>query len=103
MDMEAAQYTGRNLTRLLQCARIDGERRFDLMLHMQTALRSSAVSTYIPARVKLGFDRDLELLSNTLPPDKHRGYSLQWFALAAAVLITALILTFRRPRRGADR
>lgn len=51
----------------------------------------------------LGFDRDLELLSNTLPPDKHRGYSLQWFALAAAVLITALILTFRRPRRGADR
>ena len=53
--------------------------------------------------VKRGFDRDLELLSNTLPPDKHRGYSLQWFALAAAVLITALILTFRRPRRGADR
>jgi len=53
--------------------------------------------------LKLGFDRDLELLSNTLPPDKHRGYSLQWFALAAAVLITALILTFRRPRRGADR
>ncbi|MBN7137432.1 hypothetical protein A7A76_22230 [Lysobacter enzymogenes] len=53
--------------------------------------------------LKLGFDRDLELLSNTLPPDKHRGYSLQWFALAAAVLVTALILTFRRPRRGADR
>jgi len=51
----------------------------------------------------LGYDRDLELLSNTLPPDKHRGYSLQWFALAAAVLATALILTFRRPRRGADR
>lgn len=51
----------------------------------------------------LGYERDLELLSNTLPPDKHRGYSLQWFALAAAVLATALILTFRRPRRGTDR
>lgn len=51
----------------------------------------------------LGYERDLELLSNTLPPDKHRGYSLQWFALAAAVLVTALILTFRRPRRGAER
>lgn len=51
----------------------------------------------------LGYERDLELLSNTLPPDKHRGYSLQWFALAAAVLATALILTFRRSRRGADR
>ena len=47
----------------------------------------------------LGHDRDLELLANTLPPAKHRGYALQWFGLALAVLVTALILTFRRPRR----
>ena len=47
----------------------------------------------------LGFDRDLQLLANTLPPDKHRGYALQWYALALTVLATALILTFRRPRR----
>lgn len=47
----------------------------------------------------LGYDRDLQLLANTLPPDKHRGYALQWFALALTVLATALILTFRRPRR----
>lgn len=47
----------------------------------------------------LGFDRDLQLLANTLPPDKHRGYALQWFALALAVLVTALILSFRRSRR----
>ncbi|WP_196778972.1 SURF1 family protein [Lysobacter silvisoli] len=47
----------------------------------------------------LGYDRDLELLANTLPPEQHRGYALQWFALAAAVLITALILTFRKSRR----
>ncbi len=47
----------------------------------------------------LGYDRDLQLLANTLPPEKHRGYALQWFALALAVLATALILTFRRPRR----
>lgn len=46
----------------------------------------------------LGYERDLELLPNTLPPAKHRGYSLQWFALAAAVLATALILTFRKAR-----
>ncbi len=45
-----------------------------------------------------GHERDLELLANTLPPAKHRGYSLQWFALAAAVLATALLLTFRKPR-----
>ncbi|MEH6417938.1 SURF1 family protein [Pseudomonas sp. CGJS7] len=48
--------------------------------------------------LKLGYERDLELLANTLPPEQHRGYSLQWFALAAAVLATALILTFRRKR-----
>ncbi len=33
------------------------ERHFDLLLHMQVALRASLLSTYIPARVKLGFDR----------------------------------------------
>lgn len=47
----------------------------------------------------LGYDRDLQLLANTLPPQKHRGYALQWFALALAVFVTALILTFRRSRR----
>ena len=47
----------------------------------------------------LGYDRDLVLLANTLPPAKHRGYALQWFGLALTVLVTALILTFRRPRR----
>ncbi|WP_460735047.1 SURF1 family protein [Lysobacter tyrosinilyticus] len=46
----------------------------------------------------LGYERDLQLLANTLPPERHRGYSLQWFALAAAVLVTALILTFRKAR-----
>jgi cytochrome oxidase assembly protein ShyY1 len=48
--------------------------------------------------VPLGYERDLQLLANTLPPDRHRGYSLQWFALAIAVLVTALILTFRKAR-----
>lgn len=49
--------------------------------------------------LKLGYERDLELLANTLPPEQHRGYALQWFALAAAVLATALILTFPTSRR----
>lgn len=49
--------------------------------------------------LRIGYGRDLQLLANTLPPDKHRGYALQWFALALTVLATALILTFRRPRR----
>jgi surfeit locus 1 family protein len=46
----------------------------------------------------LGYERDLALLANTLPPAKHRGYAVQWFALAIAVLATALILTFRKAR-----
>lgn len=44
----------------------------------------------------LGYTRDLALLANTLPPDKHRGYALQWFALALAVLVTAAVLTLRK-------
>lgn len=51
----------------------------------------------------LGYERDLVLLSNTLPPEKHRGYSVQWFALALAVLVTALVLTFRKARSNEQR
>lgn len=47
----------------------------------------------------LGFERDLVLLANTLPPAKHRGYAMQWFGLALATLVTALVLTFRSLRR----
>ena len=46
-----------------------------------------------------GYDRDLDILPNTLPPERHLGYAVQWFALAFAVLAIALVLTFRKPRR----
>lgn len=46
----------------------------------------------------IGYARDLDVLPNTLPPERHLGYAVQWFALALAVLATALILTFRRQR-----
>lgn len=32
-------------------------RRFDVLLHMQLALRASALAMLVPARIKLGFDR----------------------------------------------
>ncbi|MGH8179248.1 MAG: glycosyltransferase family 9 protein [Steroidobacter sp.] len=32
-------------------------RQFDVLLHMQVALRASILSTLVPARIKLGFDR----------------------------------------------
>ena len=49
----------------------------------------------------LGYPRDLELLPNTLPPDKHRGYAVQWFGLALVVFVTALVLTVKQQRRAA--
>jgi cytochrome oxidase assembly protein ShyY1 len=44
------------------------------------------------------YARDLDILPNTLPPQRHLGYAVQWFGLAAAVLVTALVLTFRKRR-----
>lgn len=44
-----------------------------------------------------GHERDLDLLANTLSPDKHRGYALQWFGFAAGLLLLSLYLQFRRP------
>ena len=47
----------------------------------------------------LGYTRDLDILPNTLPPERHLGYAVQWFGLALAVLVTALVLSLRRGRR----
>ncbi len=47
----------------------------------------------------LGYTRDLDLLPNTLPPSRHLGYAVQWFAMALAVLVIAGVLHVRR-RRG---
>lgn len=47
----------------------------------------------------LGYARDLDLLPNTLPPERHLGYAVQWFALALAVLVIAALLAWRTRRR----
>jgi surfeit locus 1 family protein len=44
----------------------------------------------------MGYVRDLDVLTNTLPPSRHRGYAVQWFAMAAAVGMIALYFLFRR-------
>jgi cytochrome oxidase assembly protein ShyY1 len=43
--------------------------------------------------------RDLDILPNTLPPERHLGYAVQWFGLAIAVLATALVVTVRKSFR----
>jgi surfeit locus 1 family protein len=47
-----------------------------------------------------GFLRDRQLLPNTLPPERHFGYAVQWFALAATVAVVWLVLTWRSLRKG---
>ena len=47
----------------------------------------------------IGYTRDLQLFANTLTPDRHRGYAVQWYGLAVTTLVIALVLTFRRSRR----
>ena len=54
-------------------------------------------------RSGFGFDRDFDILPNTLPPERHLGYAVQWFGLAATVLITALLLTWRAHRAASQR
>lgn len=53
-------------------------RRFDVLLHMQLALRASAVAALVPARIKLGFDRararELQWLftNRKIPPQQNQ-------------------------------
>jgi len=43
-------------------------------------------------------ERDLDILPNTITPQRHLGYAVQWFALALAVLVIATVLTLRSRR-----
>lgn len=45
-----------------------------------------------------GLERDWR--PQTLPPDRHRGYAVQWFGLAATVLVVTVLLTVRQARRS---
>lgn len=41
-------------------------------------------------------ERDLEILANTMTPERHLGYAVQWFGLAACVLVVAAVMTFKK-------
>ncbi|GAB3047088.1 SURF1 family protein [Stenotrophomonas tumulicola] len=69
---------------------------------LAAALQLPALPTRVlrldPA-LPFGDERDLDLLPNTLPPQRHLGYAVQWFGLALAVLVVALVLEWRRRRQ----
>ena len=43
-------------------------------------------------------ERDLDILPNTLSPQRHLGYAVQWFGLALTVVVVALVLTFKKKK-----
>jgi len=69
-----------------------------LQLQLPAAALPGQVLRLDPA-MPLGYARDLELLPNTLPPSRHLGYAVQWFAMALAVLVIAGVLHVRRRGR----
>ena len=42
-----------------------------------------------------GFVRELAPLPNTLPPDQHYGYALQWFGFAVALVVIVVVLSWK--------
>src|SRR3546814_5053281 len=50
----------------------------------------------------LGYARDLDVLPNTLPPERHRGYAAQWFALAVALFFLVLWRQLRKKTRSEE-
>lgn len=84
-----------------------GESRW-LLTRVEPAALASRIGLSVPLaprvlkldpQVAIGFERDFDLLPNTLPPERHRGYAVQWFALAITVAIVHLILSLRARAR----
>lgn len=50
-------------------------------------------------KLPMGYTRDLVLHANSLPPERHVGYAVQWWGLSLTVLLTALVLSWRARKR----
>ncbi len=48
----------------------------------------------------LGYARDLDVLSGALPPEQHRGYAVQWFGMAAGLLVASIVVARRKSTRN---
>ncbi len=78
-------------------------RRFDVLLHMQLSLRASLVSAFVPAHMRLGFDRararELQwLFTNARIPARAREHVLDsFFGFTAALGIGARELRWDLP------
>lgn len=77
--------------------------RIPLLLHLdiealaaQMGERLAPAVLLLDAGAPFGLLREWPALPNTLPPERHRGYALQWFGMAAAVLVITIALMRRR-------
>jgi cytochrome oxidase assembly protein ShyY1 len=67
-----------------------------LLTHVDLGAAEQALGTplvdsvLLPAGEETGFVR--EFRPQTLSPDKHRGYAVQWFAFAVAAIVLFLVL-----------
>lgn len=68
-----------------------------LLTRFDNAALSERLAKPLPERVlrldpdlPIGFSRDLAIQVNTLTPEKHRGYAMQWFGLAAAFAVLCI-------------
>lgn len=46
--------------------------------------------------LKLGYARDLDVLGGSMPPERHRGYAVQWFGMALGLLIVSIVVSRRK-------
>jgi cytochrome oxidase assembly protein ShyY1 len=74
-----------------------------LLMRLDRAALADKLGRPLAARVlrvdpalKIGFTRDLDVQANTLPPEKHRAYALQWFGLSVAWLILCIYVARRK-------
>lgn len=52
--------------------------------------------------LRVGYKRDLKILSGTLPPEAHRAYAVQWFGLAIALAVVSIVVDRHKSRREHD-
>lgn len=74
-----------------------------LLLRLDRDALSGELGRPLTARIlridpaqRIGFARDLSVQANTLPPEKHRAYALQWFGLAAAFAVLCIGVMMRK-------
>lgn len=74
-----------------------------LLMRVDREALSKALNRTLSARIlrvdpaqRIGFTRDLSVQANTLPPEKHRAYALQWFGLAAAFAVLCIGVMMRK-------